>query len=145
MGRLGERVAMLVGGDFQTGLDGNGYRRYAFEYQLPEIRVFVNPRDHWQLYGAASFTLGGVWFKQGPNGRPVADYPDGWLYLGGNFGGGVEVFLSKSTSIDFDLRYVVRARIDGEKAGDALAPVPDFDRDTRTDSGVRFATAINFF
>lgn len=101
--------ALDIGFDALTGTDYNGDPRSEGALSFSPM-VFLNPKDKAQVYLLAGFGFAGA----------TVDLPDGniahYSYAGVHGGVGLEVRLSPTVALDFDLLGFVRGRVDDEAA-----------------------------
>jgi hypothetical protein len=119
--------------DYVGGHDYQGDNRSETAFTINGL-LFLNPRSHAQLYLLAGFGWSGAHVTSDPSvsGSSLDQH---YNYFGGQFGGGLEVRLTRVLAFDLDLRGFVRSRTD------ALAQtVPEFTNSigqtTNTSGGV---------
>lgn len=98
--------------DFAAGRDYNGYRRGETALTLNGL-VFLNPKDTAQVYLLGGFGWSGARAIDDRDGYDKYEYKYG--YFGMQAGVGLEFRLSKVVALNFDLRGMLRGRIDDNR------------------------------
>ena len=96
--------------DYVGGHDYQGDNRSETAFSVNGL-LFLNPRSHAQLYLLAGFGWSGAHVTNDPSvsSSPLDQH---YNYFGGQFGGGLEVRLSRVLAFDLDIRGFVRSRTD---------------------------------
>jgi len=90
--------------DFVGGRDYQGDDRNETAFTINGL-VFLNPRSRAQLYLLAGFGWSGAHVSS-------SSFDAHYGYFGGQFGGGLELRLSRSFALNIDLRGFIRDRTD---------------------------------
>jgi len=98
--------------DFAGGRDYNGYRRNETAFTINGL-VFLNPKSRAQIYLLGGFGWAGARAVDDRDGYDKVEYHYG--YFGVQAGAGIEFRLSKVVALNFDLRGLIRGRIDDSK------------------------------
>lgn len=146
--RPSQRFAFDIGADFLGGTDGNGDRRTESAVSVVGF-LYMNVNSPVQFY-----MLGGLGFSsatvskqtyQLSNGR-YYDYIDrvNYGYFGGLFGAGLELRVARKVALNFDVRGILRSRIDSKADSQ-----PEFVRSdgakTNTSGGALFTGGVTFY
>jgi hypothetical protein len=96
--------------DYVGGHDYQGNDRTETAFSVNGL-LFLNPKSHAQLYLLAGFGWSGAHVANDPSVSSTS-LDQHYNYFGGQFGGGLEVRLSRVLAFDLDLRGFVRSRTD---------------------------------
>ncbi len=96
--------------DYVGGHDYQGDSREETAFSVNGL-LFLNPRSHAQLYLLAGFGWSGAHVTNDPS-VSTTSLDQHYNYFGGQFGGGLEVRLTRVLAFDLDLRGFVRNRTD---------------------------------
>jgi hypothetical protein len=106
------QAALEANLDFAAGRDYNGYRRNETAFTLNGL-IFLNPKNVTQVYLLGGFGWSGANAIDDTQGFDKTEYKYG--YFGVQGGIGLEFRLSRVVALNFDLRGIVRTRIDSDK------------------------------
>jgi hypothetical protein len=142
-GRFGRYFGMEAGGGVATAVDARGNRRYDLDFLMPGFVTYITARSPVQLYSLVGFTMTATWFDR-PEGAVSA--LNGFMYVGGVGGLGLEVRHSEAISFRFELLAFTRRRFAVDKVDlPTLEANPQFDENTKLVSGIGFAAGAVFF
>jgi hypothetical protein len=96
--------------DYVGGHDYLGDNRSETAFSVNGL-LFLNPRSHAQLYLLAGFGWSGAHVTNDPS-VSSSSLDQHYNYFGGQFGGGLEVRISRVLAFDLDIRGFVRSRTD---------------------------------
>jgi hypothetical protein len=130
--------------DVVGGHDFQGDRRSETAFTLDGL-IFLNPRSRVQLYLLGGFGWSGASVRCDESMAACPVGPDQhYAYFGGQFGGGVEVRVSRVFAIDLDVRGFLRGRTD-----DLAQTQPEFTdqygRTTNTSGGALFTGGMTLY
>jgi len=122
--------------EFGLGTDYNGYDRREGAL-LASVVGFLNPESTVTVYALTGLGLGvaDVTIDGGSGDLPVASYDESYRYFGMHLGGGVEVRVSRRTSVRAELLGFVRARTDDDREQRPEFVDPVTHRATNTSGG----------
>ena len=98
--------------DFAGGRDYNGYRRNETGFTLNGL-IFLNPKSKSQVYLLGGFGWSGARAVDDRDGFDKTEYKYG--YFGVQGGIGLEFRLSRAVALNFDLRGIIRGRVDDDR------------------------------
>ena len=129
--------------DFAGGRDYNGFRRSETSFALNGL-VFVNPKSRTQLYFLGGFGWSGASARDDRTPTRFGDPEYKYTYFGVQAGVGLEFRLSKVVALNFDLRGLIRGRVD-----DAKHSAPEFrdgsGRSTNTSGAGLLTGGLTFY
>jgi hypothetical protein len=129
--------ALDFGLDFVGGTDYQGFERTETPFTISAM-VYANPRSKVQFY-----MLGGLGWSHARVGgdQDTADYD----YFGGQLGPGLEIRLSPSVALNFDMLGFIRGRTDSASDSEPEFTDADTGRTTNTSGGGLFRGGVTFY
>lgn len=128
--------------DFAGGRDYNGYRRNETAFTLNGL-IFLNPKNKAQVYLLGGFGWSGARAVDDRRGYDEVEYKYG--YFGVQAGVGIEFRLSKAVALNFDVRGLVRGRVDDSRHRYPEFVDPGTGRSTNTSGAGIFQGGLTFY